>query len=226
MLAIPCSASYFSSVDLKTGYNTIGTVEAKQQGTWNIGSITTMPSLTIGSIPTTTVTGEVKAVQSGTWDIGSVTTLPAITGTVTATMGAITLVPDQSINVGTVTTLPSVTLNALPSGTNSIGSAEVWDGTGPPLSIDSNGYGEGSIRGFPSAGITIKNPTGTAILARPSDGTNSAVIKISDGSTVEANNADTDTRYVIGTNRNVNGNNNYASRNYVNLNTYFYAGVG
>jgi hypothetical protein len=85
-----------------------GTVAATQSGTWDINSITTLPSLPAGSnaigsvsvsnfpatqpvsgsvsvsnFPATqTVTGTVAATQSGTWDINSITTLPSITGSV------------------------------------------------------------------------------------------------------------------------------------------------
>lgn len=49
-----------------------GTVASTQSGTWNIGSITTLPALATGA----NVIGAVT--QSGTWNIGSITTLPAL----------------------------------------------------------------------------------------------------------------------------------------------------
>lgn len=50
-----------------------GTVAATQSGTWNIGSISTLPAIPAGS----NVIGAVT--QSGTWNIGTVTTLPTVT---------------------------------------------------------------------------------------------------------------------------------------------------
>ena len=55
---------------LPTGSNVIGGVT--QSGTWNVGSITTLPALPTGS----NVIGGVT--QSGTWNVGSITTLPAL----------------------------------------------------------------------------------------------------------------------------------------------------
>lgn len=55
---------------LPAGSNVIGAVT--QSGTWNIGSITTLPALATGS----NVIGAVT--QSGTWNVGSITTLPAL----------------------------------------------------------------------------------------------------------------------------------------------------
>lgn len=56
------------SVNLTGDLRTI----AKQSGTWNIGSITTLPALPTGSNTIGAVT------QAGTWNIGSVTSLPAL----------------------------------------------------------------------------------------------------------------------------------------------------
>jgi hypothetical protein len=61
-----------SGGSLPAGSNVIGAVT--QSGTWNIGSITTLPSLPAGS----NVIGGVT--QSGTWNVG-------ITGTPTVTVG-------------------------------------------------------------------------------------------------------------------------------------------
>lgn len=82
-------------------------VSAAQSGTWNIGSVTTLPSLAAGSAiigkvgidqttPGTTnkvsigTDGTVAATQSGTWNVGTVTTLTSITNAVATTAPAIT----------------------------------------------------------------------------------------------------------------------------------------
>lgn len=77
-----------------------GTVAATQSGTWNIGSITTLPSLPAGA----NVIGGVT--QSGTWNIGSITTLPAL-ATGSNVIGGVT----QS---GTWTVQPGNTANTTP----------------------------------------------------------------------------------------------------------------
>jgi hypothetical protein len=105
-----------------------GIFPASQSGTWNIGSITSLPNVvlgagsnTIGAISNTTF----AATQSGTWNIGSITTLPnVVLGTGSSTIGAIsntTFAATQSgtWNIGSITTLPNVVLGA---GSNTIGS--------------------------------------------------------------------------------------------------------
>lgn len=59
-----------ATVALSAGANVIGGVT--QSGTWNIGSITTLPALATGA----NVIGAVT--QSGTWNIGSITTIPSL----------------------------------------------------------------------------------------------------------------------------------------------------
>ena len=137
------------NTQLQTGSNVIGSISntsfaATQSGTWNIGSITTLPSLpsgsnAIGSITNTsfeatqataanlnatvigTGTFAVQAAQSGTWNIGSITTLPSLPSG-SNTIGAISntsfdAVQSGTWNIGSITTLPS-----LAAGSNAIGS--------------------------------------------------------------------------------------------------------
>lgn len=64
-----------------------GTVAATQSGTWNIGAVTALPNVVVGS-------GTIAATQSGTWNIGAVTTLPNVvvgSGTVVATVSGATI---------------------------------------------------------------------------------------------------------------------------------------
>ena len=65
---------------LPAGSAVIGAVT--QSGTWNVGSITTLPALATGS----NVIGAVT--QSGTWNVGAITTLPALAAG-TADIGAV-----------------------------------------------------------------------------------------------------------------------------------------
>ena len=71
----------------QTTDGTTNLVSAKQNGTWNVGTITTLPALVAGSaiignvrIDQTTdgTTNAVSAKQNGTWNIGTITTLPAL----------------------------------------------------------------------------------------------------------------------------------------------------
>jgi hypothetical protein len=104
-----------------------GTFPASQSGTWNIGSVASLPNVvlgagssTIGAISNTTF----AATQSGTWNIGSITTLPnVVLGAGSSTIGAIsntTFAATQSgtWNIGSITTLPNVVLGA---GSSTIG---------------------------------------------------------------------------------------------------------
>lgn len=121
-----------------------GTVAATQSGTWNIGAITTLPTLPAGTnvigkvaidqtTPGTTNkvdignTGTVAATQSGTWNIGTITTL------------------------GTITNVVHIDDNA--------GSITVDDG-GSSVSIDDNG-----------GSVTVDAPVTTPVFVRLSDGT-------------------------------------------------------
>jgi hypothetical protein len=91
-----------SGGSLPTGSNVIGAVT--QSGTWNIGSITTLPSLPTGS----NVIGGVT--QSGTWNVG-------ITGTPTVTVGNASI--PVTDNGGSLTVDGSVA--ATQSGTWNVG---------------------------------------------------------------------------------------------------------
>ena len=66
---------------------------------------------------------------------------------------------------------------ALPVDNNGNALPVIHDITGANnWNIDSNDFGEVSIRGFPTAGIAIKNPTGTPVQVRLHDGTNSGPV--------------------------------------------------
>ena len=104
-----------------------------QSGTWNVGSVTTLPSLPTGANTIGAVT------QSGTWNVGSVTTLPALP-TGANTIGAVT--QSGTWNVGSVTTLPS-----LPTGANTIGA--VTQSAGPWTTVE-----RGSVIAHGSASVT------------------------------------------------------------------------
>ena len=121
-----------------------GTVAATQSGTWNIGSITTLPALATGA----NVIGAVT--QSGAWNIGTVSTVTNLsqlggtaiamgTGVRGAGVQRVTIATDDVVpasqsgtwtvglsasqTLATVTTVGAVTsiTNALPAGTNAIG---------------------------------------------------------------------------------------------------------
>lgn len=121
-----------------------GTVAATQSGTWNIGSLTTLPALVAG----TAIIGKVGIDQTtpGTTnkvDIGN-------TGTVAATQSG-------TWNIGTITTLTGIT-NVVHVDDNA-GSLTVDDG-GSSISIDDNG-----------GSVTIDAPVGTPAFVRISNGT-------------------------------------------------------
>jgi hypothetical protein len=110
-----------------------GTVAATQSGTWNVGlnagtnlvgkfgidqtTNGTTNAVYVNNFPATqTVSGTVAATQSGTWNIGTVSTITnpvAVTGTFYQATQPVS---------GTVT-VSSIT-NALPTGTNTIGSVK------------------------------------------------------------------------------------------------------
>jgi len=127
-------ASTTTTFNLNTAYGTIGssdsagntpvsgTISAIQSGTWNIGSITTLPAITgsvsVSNFPATqAVSGTVAATQSGTWNIGSITTLPALP-TGANVIGGVT--QSGTWNIGSITTLP-----ALATGANTIGAVNI-----------------------------------------------------------------------------------------------------
>jgi hypothetical protein len=73
MAALPAGANNIGSVSQGGSWSISNTTfAATQSGVWNIGSITTLPSLPTGA----NVIGGVT--QSGTWNIGSIATLPAL----------------------------------------------------------------------------------------------------------------------------------------------------
>jgi hypothetical protein len=135
---------------LPTGANTIGAVT--QSGTWNIGSITTLPALPTGANTIGAVT------QSGTWNIGSITTLPALP-TGSNTIGAVT--QSGTWNIGSITTLP-----ALPTGSNTIGVVGLNAGT--------NTIGQVGLVPVTSGGLSISSTqvasNTTAIVVKGSAG--------------------------------------------------------
>ena len=147
-----------------------------QSGTWNVGSVTTLPALptgtnAIGSVGVTSL----PALPTGTNAIGSV----GVTGTVTVSLGAALPTGSNVIgavtqsgtwNVGSITTLPALptgtnaigavtqsgtwnvgsitTLPALPTGTNAIGSVGVT--SLPALPTGSNAIGSVGVTSLPS----------------------------------------------------------------------------
>jgi hypothetical protein len=101
------NASGAAAVNIQDGGNTItvdGTVAATQSGTWNIGSVTTLPALVAGTANIGDV--DVASIAAGDNNIGNVdvVTLPSI--------------PAGTNNIGDVDVL---TLPALAAGTNTIG---------------------------------------------------------------------------------------------------------
>ena len=135
-----------------------------QSGTWNVGSVTTLPALptgtnAIGSVGVTSL----PALPAGTNAIGTV----GITGgTVTATIG--TALPTGSNviggvtqsgtwNVGSITTLPS-----LPTGTNAIGSVGVT--SLPALPTGSNAIGSVGVTGTVTVSLGAALPTGSNVI--------------------------------------------------------------
>ena len=105
-----------TDIALPAGGNVIGAVT--QSGTWNVGTITTLPALPTGG----NVIGSVT--QSGTWNIGTITTLPAL-ATGANTIGNVGLIAGAAaIGSVSVTALP-----ALVAGSAIIGSAKITDGT-------------------------------------------------------------------------------------------------
>jgi hypothetical protein len=92
---------------LPAGASVIGAVT--QSGTWNIGSITTLPSIPAGG----NVIGAVT--QSGTWNVGTVSTLPAL-------VAGSAIIGKVGIDQTTPGTTNGVQVNAaLPTGGNTIG---------------------------------------------------------------------------------------------------------
>lgn len=121
---------------------------AKQSGTWNIGSITTLPALPTGSNTIGAVT------QAGTWNIGSVTTLPALPA------GANTI---GTVNLGTLNGAATAANQTAVQGTFgavTAGRAVIYDSTGAAVdwsaAVDVNclsgcGGGGGSSGGTATA---------------------------------------------------------------------------
>lgn len=137
-----CSASTGTAPTPVTNANPLpvgvqGTVSASQSGTWNVGTVTAVTSITNavtiadggGSI---TVDGSVFAAQSGTWDIGTVTLLGGIATAVAVTDNSGSLTVDDggsSLTVdGTVAATQSgswtVTANA-GTGTMAVSAASL-----------------------------------------------------------------------------------------------------
>lgn len=117
---------------LPAGSNVIGGVT--QSGTWDIGSITTLPALPAGS----NVIGAVT--QSGSWNVG-------ITGTPTVTVGnasipvtdnggsltvdgTVAATQSGSWDIGSITTLPSLTAGSATIGSIASIGTSVTPGTG------------------------------------------------------------------------------------------------
>jgi len=122
--AIPVTLSGASSVIIS------GTpsVAATQSGTWNIGTITTLPA----------ITGTVAATQSGTWNIGTVASITGtvtVSGTVTANAGTnlntSALALETGGNLAAIKTAVTGTLIATVAGDTSAGSAD----SGKPVKI-------------------------------------------------------------------------------------------
>ena len=119
-----------------------------QSGTWNVGSVTTLPALptgtnAIGSVGVTSL----PALPTGSNAIGSV----GVTGTVTVSLGAALPTGSNVIggvtqsgtwNVGSITTLP-----ALPTGSNVIGA--VTQSAGPWTTVE-----RGTVIAHGSASVT------------------------------------------------------------------------
>lgn len=95
-------AAAAGTVAVTSGTVTVGnaTLAVTQSGTWNIGSISTLPNVTVAA-------GTVAATQSGTWNIGSVSTMPTVTVT-----GAVAATQSGTWNIGAVTTLPNVVVGS------------------------------------------------------------------------------------------------------------------
>jgi hypothetical protein len=133
---------------LPTGSNVIGAVT--QSGTWNIGSITTLPALATGS----NVIGAVT--QSGTWNIGSITTLPALP-TGSNTIGNVGV--NGTVTVGTHgVTYPSSRLNGAISTSSELLLPVCGldaGGTWRALLVDTVASGSAALLTKPSAGTTI-----------------------------------------------------------------------
>ena len=152
-----------------------------QSGTWNVGSVTTLPALptgtnAIGSVGVTSL----PALPTGTNAIGSV----GVTGTVTVSLGAALPTGSNVIgavtqsgtwNVGSITTLPALptgtnaigsvgvtSLPALPTGSNAIGSVGVT--SLPSLPTGSNAIGSVGVTGTVTATIGTALPTGTNVI--------------------------------------------------------------
>jgi len=144
-----------------------GTLAATQSGTWNIGSISTLPSLpaganAIGSVSvsnfpgTQTVTGTVAATQSGTWNIGSISSLPAL--------------PSGSNTIGTVNAAQSGTWNvtnisgtvSLPTGAaTAANQTSVESAPGTPQTTAITIQGNASGVAVPVSGTLAATQSGT-----------------------------------------------------------------
>jgi hypothetical protein len=159
---------------LPTGSNVIGAVT--QSGTWNIGSITTLPALATGS----NVIGAVT--QSGTWNIGSITTLPALPtgsntiGAVTQASGPWTTVERgatiASTSASVTTTSGQIVASSATRRTivlTNLGTDYVWIGASGVT--DNQG-----IRLAPGQALTIDRSPTAAVHAKAATGTQTVAI--------------------------------------------------
>ncbi len=153
---------------LPTGANTIGAISntsfaATQSGTWNIGSITTLPSLptgtnSIGNIGTvSTVTnisqfnGQAIAMGTGIRTAGTQRVTIATDDLVTVT-GPLT---DSQLRASAVPVSGTISISSLPSGTNNIGDVDV-------LTLPSIPSGSNTIGSINQAGTWTVQPGNTA----------------------------------------------------------------
>lgn len=169
---------------LPAGSNVIGGVT--QSGTWNIGSITTLPALPAGS----NVIGSVT--QSGTWNVGSITTLPALPSgsnviggvtqsgswTVTANAGTGTMAVIErgatiaSTSASVTTTSGQIVASSATRRTivlTNLGSDYVWIGASGVT--DNQG-----IRLAPGQALTIDRSPTAAVHAKAASGTQTVAI--------------------------------------------------
>jgi hypothetical protein len=111
-----------------------------------------------GSAVTQPVSGTVNAAQSGTWTVQPGNTANTTAWLVTGAGGTFPATQSGTWNVGTVTTVAAVTAitNALPAGTNAIGTVGFTDAT--PA-------GTGTISAADAASTTTAGPSGQSILA-------------------------------------------------------------
>lgn len=173
-----------SSVNAGTIFAIFGTGSGTVIG--NVNALITNVAGNAGTIALSGYAGTAGTVAIGNIVNTLITNVAGNAGTVslassvfTISAGTVTM-NNSSANAGTV----SVVSTATSASASTVSVSQLYSGTsGTAWTVDTHGYGEQAIRGFPTAGVTVKNPTSTPLLTKLSDGTNNATIKQAGAST-------------------------------------------